>query len=126
MAAILMMIKNGRQEAFDIVFKYAERKEDLVSFFSNHLEVDSLTLTSMINSNENCSRFGFDTNTISAMFIPNTYNFYWNTSSQELLKRMKKEYDSFWTDNRKEKAKKLGLSQIEVSILASIVVYQTV
>ena len=55
------------------------------------------------------------------MFIPNTYEMYWNTSAQEFVERMAKEYKAFWNDERKAKARKLGLSQSEVTILASIV-----
>jgi len=55
------------------------------------------------------------------MFIPNTYEFYWNTSAEEFFKRMAKEYKAFWTSERIAKAKKIGLSQSEVSALASIV-----
>ena len=55
------------------------------------------------------------------MFIPNSYEVYWNTSIDDLLARMKREYDRFWNETRKEKAKRQGLSPVEISILASIV-----
>src|SRR5690606_1198050 len=58
---------------------------------------------------------------IFTMFIPNTYEFYWNTTVDESFERMVTEYDTFWNDERKAKADSIGLSQIEVSILASIV-----
>jgi UPF0755 protein len=56
-----------------------------------------------------------------SIFIPNTYQFYWNTSAEQFMERMAKEYKAFWTDERKAKAKKIGLSQTEVAVLASIV-----
>src|SRR5690606_20707349 len=55
------------------------------------------------------------------MFIPNTYELWWNTSAEALFDRMYREYNSFWTDERKQKASLLGLSPKEVSTLASIV-----
>jgi UPF0755 protein len=55
------------------------------------------------------------------MFIPNTYELYWNISPNEFFEKMQKEYVKFWTDERKSKAAKLNLTPIEVSILASIV-----
>ena len=55
------------------------------------------------------------------MFIPNTYEVYWNTSAEEFVKRMAREYKAFWTEQRKAQAKALNLTQSEVSILASIV-----
>jgi UPF0755 protein len=55
------------------------------------------------------------------MFIPNTYEFYWNTSAEEFVERMAREYKRFWTEERKQKAGVIGLSQSEISTLASIV-----
>ncbi|MEA3495216.1 MAG: endolytic transglycosylase MltG [Bacteroidota bacterium] len=68
---------------------------------------------------------GLNKNTVLTFFIPNTYEFYWIASPEEFLSKMKKEYDKFWTAERKEKATKLNLSQIEVSILASIIQEET-
>lgn len=79
----------------------------------------------LINDNDVCKEYGFDTVTIACMFIPNTYNVYMNTSAKGLLDKLKTEYDNFWTPERKAKADKIGLSQIEVSILASIVNAET-
>jgi UPF0755 protein len=56
-----------------------------------------------------------------SLFIPNTYEFWWDTSAEELFERMHKEYQSFWTEARSQKAQDLGLSKEEVSTLASIV-----
>jgi UPF0755 protein len=67
------------------------------------------------------AEYGFDTTTIVSMFLPNTYEFYWNTSSKELLDRMHKEYQKFWTEERKQKAKAIGFTPVQVSVLASIV-----
>jgi UPF0755 protein len=55
------------------------------------------------------------------MFIPNTYEVYWDITSTQLMERMHQEYLKFWDDQKKEKAKVLGLSPKEVSVLASIV-----
>lgn len=69
---------------------------------------------------------GFDTTTIMAMFIPNTYQIYWNTPALELLKRMKKEYHRFWNEDRMAKASAIGLSPEQVITLASIIEEETV
>jgi UPF0755 protein len=55
------------------------------------------------------------------MFIPNTYEVFWDITGDELVERMNWEYERFWTDERKEKASQIGLSPVEVTILASIV-----
>jgi UPF0755 protein len=59
------------------------------------------------------------------MFIPNTYQFFWNTDPKDFLNRMKREHDKFWTKERLEKAKKIGLTPEEVFTLASIVEKET-
>src|ERR1041385_8365691 len=64
---------------------------------------------------------GFTKENILAMFIPNTYEVYFNITADELVERMHEEYNNFWNEDRKAKAKALGLSPIEVNILASIV-----
>jgi UPF0755 protein len=64
---------------------------------------------------------GFDKENILCMFIPNTYEVYFNITADELVERMHEEYEKFWTDERKQKAQELGLTPIEVTILASIV-----
>ena len=69
---------------------------------------------------------GFDTTTIMAMFIPNTYQIYWNTPALDLLKRMKKEYHRFWNEDRMAKASAIGLSPEQVITLASIIEEETV
>src|SRR5690606_10309841 len=71
------------------------------------------------------SAFGVNTNTVSAYFLPNTYELWWNTSPTALLKRMRQEFDKFWNEERQAKAKKLGLTPIEVVTLASIVEKET-
>lgn len=79
----------------------------------------------MLNNDSICKSFGFDTTTIGCMFIPNTYNIYRDTDAEGIMNKIKAEYDKFWTDERKTKAEKLGLTPIQVSILASIVNAET-
>ncbi|MEP1953792.1 MAG: endolytic transglycosylase MltG, partial [Algoriphagus sp.] len=66
-------------------------------------------------------KFDFDEETIMSMFVPNTYELWWDSSAEALFDRMYREYTSFWTDERKQKASAIGLNQKEVSTLASIV-----
>ncbi|MDZ4667214.1 MAG: endolytic transglycosylase MltG [bacterium] len=118
---LIKLLVNGRQEPLDLVFKYAERVEDLSGFFSRQLEVDSSVLLAVLSDTSIIGPLGFEPKTIVSMFIPNTYNFYWNTNAYELVNRMHNEYLKFWNAERIKKAMDLRLSQIQVSILASIV-----
>jgi UPF0755 protein len=119
------MMASGRQTPLDITFKYADREEDLVRFWSSQLEADSNELHRLLKDTSLFEDIGLDTLNSISVFIPNTYNFYWNTPAEDLLLRMKKEYKAFWNDERKNKAAALALSPQQVSILASIVQKET-
>lgn len=122
---LLRMMVSGKQTPIDIVFKYAQRKSDIVTFFCSNLEADSTELLLLMNDAINCDTLGFTSDNITAMFIPNTYNFYWNTSSSKLFKRFYQEYLNFWNESRKAKLATLNLTAQEVSTLASIVMKET-
>jgi UPF0755 protein len=82
---------------------------------------DSLSFINMLNDTAVAAAYGFNSQTFGAMFIPNTYQVYWDSSVKSLMDRMKREYDAFWNDERKKKAENIGLTPLEVSTLASIV-----
>ncbi len=118
---LLKMFLKGRQEPLNVVFRHATYLEDVSGFFSRNLEIDSIQFLNMLKDTVFTNQFGFDSANLISMFIPNTYNFYWNTHALHLLGRMHHEYEVFWNTTRKEKAVKLGLSQQQISTLASIV-----
>ncbi|MDR0294850.1 MAG: endolytic transglycosylase MltG [Prevotellaceae bacterium] len=95
--------------------------ERLAVLLSRYVETDSAKILLTLNDSTIATGYGFTPATIMGMFIPNTYEVYWNTAPEALLKRIKREYDNFWTGARKNKAKTLNLSPQEVTILASIV-----
>lgn len=118
---LIRMLRAGNQTPTRITFNNMRTKEDLAGRVSEQLMIDSLSLLSALNDTTVIAKLGFDTNTVVAMFIPNTYEVYWDTSVENLLGRMQKEYNAFWNESRKAKAEKIGLNPIEVSTLASIV-----
>jgi UPF0755 protein len=95
--------------------------ERLALLLSRYVESDSAAILRSLNDTTIVAEYGFTPATIMGMFIPNTYEVYWNTAPEVLLKRMKREYDNFWTDSRKTKAASLNLSPQQVTVLASIV-----
>lgn len=121
MPEIIRMLRSGNQSAVKLTFNNMRTNENLAGRISNQLMLDSVELLNVLKDETKLEVLGFDTNTIAAMFIPNTYEVYWDTSIDNLMNRMKKEYTSFWNESRKDKAKEIGLSPIEASILASIV-----
>ncbi|MBD0257459.1 MAG: endolytic transglycosylase MltG [Cytophagales bacterium] len=117
----ILMLRAGRQTPVRLTFNNIRLKEELPGRLSRNLEADSTKLRALLTDPAVVAKYGFDTTTITCMFLPNTYELYWNTSSDELLDRMHKEYEKFWTDKRKEQAKAIGFTPVQVSILASIV-----
>ncbi|HTF80339.1 MAG TPA: endolytic transglycosylase MltG, partial [Cytophagales bacterium] len=122
---VLKRLIKGRQTPAKLVFNNVRLKEDLAVKISNKLSIEKDSLIWALNNQEVCKRYGFDTSTIMCMFIPNTYEMYWNLTTDRFLDKMFKEYDKFWTVARQEKAKKVGLTQNQVQILASIVEAET-
>jgi len=115
------MLKNGMQTPVRITFNNIRTKEDLCRRLTEQLMIKNEQLLQALNDQAVCEKYGFDVNTINSMFIPNTYEFYWNISLDKFLDRMNSEYKMFWTAQRLEKAKQAGLTPVEVSVLASIV-----
>jgi len=123
---IVNMLRVGTQEPLDVTFNNVRFKEDLAGKVSKYIQADSISILNLFSDEKKIKEFGFTNETYRAMFIPNTYEFFWTTSADEFAKRMKSEYDSFWTESRKSKAEKLKLSPVEVIILASIVQSETI
>lgn len=121
MPEVIRMLRSGNQTAVKLTFNNMRTKENLAGRISNQLLMDSLTLLASIKDEKKIEELGFDSNTIVAMFIPNTYEVYWDTSVDKLLTRMQSEYNAFWNESRKAKAEQIGLTPLEVSTLASIV-----
>jgi UPF0755 protein len=123
---LLSVLTNGLQVPCNVTFNNIRLKEDLVERIGQQFMFHPGDLLQKLNDPEVCAEFGFNTETILCMFIPNTYEMYWNISVDNFLHRMKKEYDRFWTDERLSKAETIPLSKLQVSILASIVEEETV
>ncbi len=114
-------LRSGNQAPVRITFNNIRTKEDLAEKITTNLEINEQQFLDLIKDSVYIRKFDFDEETIMSMFIPNTYEVWWNTSAESLFDRMYKEYQSFWTAERKAKAEAVGLSPIEVSTLASIV-----
>ncbi len=119
--ALVNLLRAGIQEPIKINFNGLHTVDEFVSRVGRRIEADSNSLQEAIRDNGYLSKYGFNQDNIQALFIPNTYEFYWNTSVDEFFERMAKEYKLFWNEERKSKAKKIGYSQTEVITLASIV-----
>lgn len=122
---VVQMLRSGQQETIQLTFNNIRTKQDLAARFDDVLMLSAGEISGFLNDSAWCASEGFDTTTIKTMFIPNTYDVYWNVSAKALLSRMKREYEHFWSGMRKQKALEVGLTPIEISILASIVEEET-
>jgi UPF0755 protein len=115
-----------RNMPVNLAFNNQERLENLCDRISSQIEPDTTKLLSVFRDSLFLKQNGFTKENVIAMFIPNSYEFYWNVSAEKFRDKMLKEYKKFWTLERLIKAKKLGLSPVEVMTLASIVHKETV
>lgn len=108
-----------------VTFNNLERIENLASRISNFIEADSLSLMNSFNDVNFLNENNLNSESVFSIFLPNTYEFYWNTSADQFRDKMYNQFKSYWTEAKKEKARSLNLSPIEVSVLASIVQRET-
>jgi len=124
--SILRMLRNNQQPIVKFILNKVRTKGELAKLISTTFTTDSNEAAQFLNSNDSLSQFKIDTTQLLTLFIPNTYEFYWNTSMSKLLKKMKDAQTQFWKENnRNGKAAQKGLSQEQVYTLASIVEEET-
>ncbi len=123
--AAIRLLRSGNQAPINLTFNNVRLKQELADRLCTYVQADPVAFDSLVNNPAFCAELGFDTTTIVCMFLPNTYQVFWNTNAEALLRRMKKEYDRFWNDERRALADEIGLTPIQVSILASIVEAET-
>lgn len=109
-----------------LAFNNQERLEDFAGRIGSQIEADSTSLMKAFTDKAFLDENGFTEENVLSMFIPNSYEFFWNTSAEKFRDRMAKEYRAFWNDERKAKAEAQNLTPLEVSTLASIVHKETV
>ena len=123
---LVNMFRVGNQVPVHFTFNNMRTIEEFADEAQEELAVSKDELMALLTDSDVLAELGFNSNTILAMFIPNTYEIYWNIPAMDLLKRMKKEYARFWNENRMAKAREIGLSPEEVITLASIIEEETV
>lgn len=107
-------------------FNNQERLENLVDRVASKIEADTVELMNAFTNEAFLAKNGFTRENVFTMFLPNTYEFYWNTSAEKFRDKMLEEYQKFWTKERLSKAENLNLTPVQVTTLASIVHKETV
>lgn len=123
---LVNLLRSGEQTPVNIAFHSIKTLPQLAGVISKKIESDSTELAQYLLADSVSKHYGFNEYTFISMFIPNTYEFYWNTNPAQFVQRMAKEFKEFWTPERVQLARSKGLSQSEVSTLASIVQAETV
>lgn len=119
---IIDRLKYGRQTPVNVTWNhYVRTREELAGKVTRHLMMDSLTVLQLLDSNEYMAQFGLNKETSRCLFIPNTYQVLWNITPDKLFARMNYEYNVFWNKERRHKADSIGLTPVEIAIIASIV-----
>lgn len=119
------MLRSGKQDPVILTFNNLRTEKQLAKRISGQLEIDSQSIMVFFDSDSIAESYGFDRYTLKCIFIPNSYEVYWNISVEDLFERMFTEYNAFWNKKRVRKAEKTGLSKQEVITMASIVNEET-
>lgn len=122
---LLNMLRSGSQIPIDFTFNNIRTIEQFAKEADDQLELDSLSILKALNEDSLLKEMGFKKESFASLFIPNTYELYWNINPKDFIEKMTNEYKKFWNDTRLQKAKEINLTPIEVSILASIVDKET-
>lgn len=122
---LIRRLRSGKQEPIKLVINKLRTKQDLIDIVTENLEPDSSEMAAVLYNNSILQKYGFDTSTAIAAVIPDTYEFFWNTSAEKTYARLADYYNKFWNKERKEKAIKLSMTPVQVMTVASIVEEET-
>ncbi len=118
---IISKLRTKQQDPVKLVFNNIRIKEELAGHIGEQLEFDSVSLLKLLDSTDYLKSLGFTADNIISMFIPNTYEVYWDITPEKFMDRMHKEYLAFWTDERKARLNEIKLTELQAITLASIV-----
>lgn len=123
---LIRHLRAGKQAPVKVVLNKGRFFEDVVGKAATFIEADSADIMKVLTDKEFLRETGYTNETLISLFVPNTYEFFWNSTAKQFVDRMVKEHNTFWKKNkRKEKAEALSMRKDEVYTLASIVEKET-
>jgi UPF0755 protein len=122
---IVRMLRSGSQEPVKLVINKLRTKQDLARLVATNVEADSFEMMRLMGDSTYLSEFGVTPQTSMALILPDTYEFYWNSDADKVIKKISKNYSRFWNKTRTRKAAARGLTQVQISVIASIVEEET-
>lgn len=123
---IVTLLRSGEQTPYKLIINNIRTKEELLHLADSVIEPNYEALATLLNNTSYLQQYGFTSDNVTSMFMADTYEINWNTSPEHFFERMYKEYNKFWTEDKKQQAKQQHLSPFEIIILASIVEGETV
>ncbi len=118
-------LRNGIQTPIKLSIPTLRTTENLATYLGEKLMLDAEEIREAFQDSASCAEWGYTPTTLSALFLPNTYEVYWNTSLKSFMRRMQMEHKAFWNQARMEKAEKTGYTPTEIATLASIIDEET-
>ena len=122
---VFRKLKNGLQASVNLTVPSVRTADKLAGALSRKLMMDSVEIYKALTDSATCAKYGYKPETMLCMFIPNTYEVYWNTTVDKFLDKMNEESKKFWNFERTQKARAMGLTKEEVITMASIVDEET-
>ena len=107
---LINLLRSGKQTPIKVTFNNIRTKEQFAGKISAQIEADSMSILQYITDTLFLNKLELTSHNVACIFIPNTYEFYWNTSAKQFAERMLKEYNVFWNSERRKKAAKKGLT----------------
>lgn len=123
---LVNLLRSGMQTPLNLTFNNIRVVEEFAGKISHQIQLDSVTLITHLRDTAFLRPYGFNPKTVIGMFIPNTYQVYWDMDIRAFFSRMNKEYLAFWNVSRLKKAQAMNLTPIQVCVLASIVDEETI
>lgn len=118
---LINLLRSGSQTPVNVTFNNIRTLNDLAGKIGKQILADSAHIIEFLSEPDNYKKDGFTKDNVISVFIPDTYQFFWNTTAEGLYSRMLKEYRKFWNEERLAKAKEKNMDPVEVAILASII-----
>ena len=123
--SLLKLLRSGVQSPVKLTLNKLRTKEQIIHKLSSQLEPDSTAFARLFSDSNFLNSYGIGASQIQVLFMPNTYELYWNTSSEKVISKIAKSHQQFWNAERKARAKQLNLSIPDIITLASIVEEET-
>ncbi len=123
--SIVSKLRSGDQDPVNLTFNNIRIKDELAEKIGNKLLINKSEILKLLNDEAVCAKYGFNLETIMCMFLPDTYDIFWDVTPEQFMDRMNKEYKKFWNSDRLEDAQAINMSPVQVGVMASIVQSET-